>query len=899
MKTIKLITTIVFLIVLTASINAQINTYLVKKYEKASKGVIFSPDNKYMVTAGFHGLMIYEFNETKQKHIKTINYTKAVYSVSFSADGKYLAASSYQTVKIYSVSNGHFSLLKTLNGFTSFVHSICFSGDGKYLATGSYKKVNIYNVSNGSFSLMKTLNDYTDNIYSVIFSANGNYLAIGSYKTVNIYSIYDGSFSLSKTLNHTDYVRSLSFSYDGKYLATSSNKIVKIYSDFSFLKDITDHSKWVTSVHFFANGKYLATGSEDKTVKIYSVSNDDFLLLKTLTEHINSVYSISFSSNGKYLATGGEANLIIYELNIKEILQPAILSIKNSTFIDANKNGILEAGENAQLSINIKNYGKGKANNLKCFTKVSPSISGLSYSLPSSVNIAANGEQTINIPISTNIDLPTKNISIKVSFTETNGFQPAPLSFNITTKAMAKAKLELSTNNTEIIKQNLSKINFSIKNNGNGIAKNVKIKFTLPANVHATGKLEYTIGSISAKSEKIQPFSFLVTAKYQSKTLPVKVSVTEKYAKFVQNKIFDLKVTEKGIILDNTKLTISINQPATENSNSESESQEIKGSITSKNPLQSIKINDIPIAAMANFSHKVSLKVGNNSFKIVVTDKKGKSTNKTININRQPIIANIDIEIPVTSKKKKNTYVLIIGNENYKGTISNVPYAINDANIFRQYLIKTIGLGADNITLIKDATAINMSKEIDNFINRQKINPEAEFIFYYSGHGTNDNRTKIAYLLPSDIENSKLNKFAVSISELYNDLTTHKTKRVTVFLDACFSGLGREKNIVKGSRAGGGRVPKPFSLKGNIVVFSASSKKQQALPYHKKHHGLFTYCLLKILQETKGKITYKQLSELLPQRVGNEALNNSIGKQTPETNASPKLKNAWKKWKLK
>ncbi len=729
MKNIKSIITIILLIATTASTKAQIlNTKVVADYRPASSIVTFSPDNKYMVTAGWQGVRIYKFRNAKPK------------------------------------------LIKTIKDHSSFVSSVCFSTDGKYLASGSDDKtVKIYSVSDGSFSLLKTLTDHSDEVYSVSFSSDGKYLATGSRdKTVKIYSVSNGSFSLLKTL--------------------------------------TDHSNYVESVSFSSDSKYLVSGSWYKTVKIYSVSNGSFSLLKTLTEHKGWIYSVSFSSDGKYLASGGYDGLIVYRLT--EILQPAILSIKNSTFIDANKNGILEAGENAQLSINIKNYGKGKANNLKCFTKVSPSISGLSYSLPSSVNIAANGEQTINIPISTNIDLPTKNISIKVSFTETNGFQPAPVSFNITTQAMAKAKLVVSSYNTQIKKQSLSNIDFIVKNNGFGIAENVKIKFTLPANVYASNKLEYSIGSISAKSKQIQPFSFLVTANYKSKTLPIKVSVTEKYAKFGQNKTFYLKVTEGGIVVDNTKPVISIHQPITENSNTQSENQEISGSITSKNPLQSIKINDVPITTSANFSHTVLLKTGNNSFRIVVTDKKGKSMSKTININRLSKVSNIDTDIPNNYIKKPNTYALVIGNENYSGNISNVPYAINDANIFRQYLIKTIGLPANNITLLKNASVTSMSKEIKSFIYRQEINPEAEFIFYYSGHGTNDDHTKTAYLLPSDIEDNGLNKFAVSIPELYNDLARHKTKRVTIFLDACFSGLGRGENIEKGSKAGGGRVPK-------------------------------------------------------------------------------------------
>jgi len=88
-------------------------------------------------------------------------------------------------------------------------------------------------------------------------------------------------------------------------------------------------------------------------------------------------------------------------------------------------------------------------------------------------------------------------------------------------------------------------------------------------------------------------------------------------------------------------------------------------------------------------------------------------------------------------------------------------------------------------------------------------------------------------------------------------------------------------------------------LKGNLVVFSASSGSESSLPYKDKQHGLFTYYLLSKLKETRGEITYKELSEHLSAQVGVRSVMVNSKPQTPQTNVSYDAENVWGNWKLK
>ena len=269
------------------------------------------------------------------------------------------------------------------------------------------------------------------------------------------------------------------------------------------------------------------------------------------------------------------------------------------------------------------------------------------------------------------------------------------------------------------------------------------------------------------------------------------------------------------------------------------------------------------------------------------------------NIKVKVGISSVDVNIP-ENKKVANRYALIIGNQDYTSyqrTLSseqNVDYAENDATIFKQYCLNTLGVKKENMHFLLNATAGRMSQEID-LVSKivSKLGPDAELIVYYAGHGYPDELTKVPYLIPVDVSASNLNS-AIKLSEVYEKLSSTNAGKISVFLDACFTGGGRTSGLIV-SR--GVKIrPKKGALSGNMIVFSASSSDQSSLPYHKEAHGMFTFHLLKKLQETKGAISMGALSDYLIDKVSLQSLKENKKEQDPSVNASQKVMNQWRGW---
>jgi len=375
-----------------------------------------------------------------------------------------------------------------------------------------------------------------------------------------------------------------------------------------------------------------------------------------------------------------------------------------------------------------------------------------------------------------------------------------------------------------------------IQNTQYGKAEDVTVSISLPPNVMSlTNNQTTSIPLLKPGETKSIVYSLIVNDLYADNQIPIKINISEKHGKFAQDKT----------------LTLSLNQAVAANK------------IVVEGTQTRVEIPPITIASLS---------------------------------------AVVDKNIPNTGNTHSNRYALIIGNEDYSSRQSglakevNVDFAANDARIFKEYAVNTLGVPERQVKLLIDATAAEIRRELDWISRLAEIGEgNAELIFYYSGHGLPDENTHESYLIPVDVSGTNITE-GIKLSEVYGKLTKSPSRRVTVFLDACFSGGARNQGLLAMKSV---KIkPKTDEFKGNMVVFASSSGEESSGVDREKQHGYFTWFLLRKLQETKGESTYKEMKDYLIKNVTFETT--LVSKpQTPRVMVSPEAEGAWESWSFK
>ena len=201
-----------------------------------------------------------------------------------------------------------------------------------------------------------------------------------------------------------------------------------------------------------------------------------------------------------------------------------------------------------------------------------------------------------------------------------------------------------------------------------------------------------------------------------------------------------------------------------------------------------------------------------------------------------------------------------------------------------------MGVPTGNCIVYKDATSAVMRRGVNRLRDLcATTNGEAEIYVFYAGHGQPDEDTKKTYLIPCD-GNLKDPTSGYMLDDFYKAISSMQAKKKMIFLDACYSGQGRAGWIEI--------VYDEPSLKGDIVVMTATSGEEKSMPYKEKKHGTFTYHLLNAIKETKGEADIKTLFDMVSRRVGQTSILVNESKQTPQLITGEGIQEGWEAWKI-
>lgn len=258
----------------------------------------------------------------------------------------------------------------------------------------------------------------------------------------------------------------------------------------------------------------------------------------------------------------------------------------------------------------------------------------------------------------------------------------------------------------------------------------------------------------------------------------------------------------------------------------------------------------------------------------------------------------IDLNIPESKSINSNTFAVVIANSDYAHA-SKVAHAENDGKVLTEYLHKTLGLPETNVSTLINATYGQMASAMTFLEDVADAYRSTGFnvLFYYVGHGLPDDEGKKSYILPVDIDPRHVS-ICMPLDKLYADLGNLGANSVTVMIDACFSGTNRGDGMLVPQSMGVALKPKKAAPVGNMVVFAAAEGNETAFPYEEKKHGLFTYWLLKKIQESAGQVTLGELGDYVIDNVKKTSITVNRKPQTPVVAISPLLSDSWRSMTL-
>jgi len=272
----------------------------------------------------------------------------------------------------------------------------------------------------------------------------------------------------------------------------------------------------------------------------------------------------------------------------------------------------------------------------------------------------------------------------------------------------------------------------------------------------------------------------------------------------------------------------------------------------------------------------------------------GSADNATA-IENESLLVDVDTTIPKGVVDNPYGIAIIIGNQRYskmnKG-ISDVSYAERDAMVMKKYLKKVMGFREENIiyrlnTSSGDLRNIFGSKENPHGMLHNYIRPgESEVFIYYSGHGAPGPKGNRSYLVPVDARADYIANNGYDLGLFYNVLEKLPATKVTVVLDACFSGDSESGQLFTNISPAMLQSSRPVRKLKNSIIFASADQGQVSTWYPAKRHSTFSYFFFKGIggaadSNSDRQITVAEMENYLGKEVKYYAQRISNRKQTP------------------
>ena len=287
-----------------------------------------------------------------------------------------------------------------------------------------------------------------------------------------------------------------------------------------------------------------------------------------------------------------------------------------------------------------------------------------------------------------------------------------------------------------------------------------------------------------------------------------------------------------------------------------------------------IYLNAAELSARFEFNEKISIDTGPNRIHIRAEDIHGRVSEKTLTVQREQF--------------KGRVWAVVVGVDTYPN-VSQLKYAVSDAQAFHDYLVESELVKPENIFHItNDQAKLNTLRSVLGTQLKKQAGSTDMVIIYFAGHGATERDVNSPdgdglekYLLPYDADPADLYASALPMREISYILNRIRSNRLVFIADSCYSGASGGRTVSIGgfrTNLSDNYIDRIAGGKGRVIL-TASAANEVSVEDDGLGHGVFTYYLIKGLKgsadyDGDGYVTvdeaYRYVSEEVPKATGQE-----------------------------
>ena len=545
------------------------------------------------------------------------------------------------------------------------------------------------------------------------------------------------------------------------------------------------------------------------------------------------------------------------------------LTISDIAWNEEIKNDSLDAEERGYISFRLNNSTDNDYSGLRALIEVENPVSGLM--IDESINLGAlagSDSRKLSVPVVGDLELVTGGTKAMIKIVDEKGNAVEQFETELKTKAKPLPLLEFADyqfiTDSDLPERNeVIKLQLTVKNNGNAFAENAGIRVFLPERVKLLSEKYIPLGNMPAGETRTVDFEFKAKSYYQFDSILVRAVAFEKTARRGSKDAFGIKIKNFYDIEDDPDFIVKPKNNYWQNTSGENggplPSDNIRIEVTDmywKSPDQDedgLEINDLK---SPNFPIKIRVtstsQLKEEDFAIYINGEKGKdeetvdnqatalSQGKSFKDNSFSYIFHSKIIVKPGENK------IVVKVKTKEGSIDSEPVIVNytlprhnlhifafgvphedldfsskDAKDFVGAFKNQSGKLFDEVNVFPFTVKEKTTREViarqieglqNEFLIEETIKEGDAIIFYFSSHGfTRAKKPKEFRIAASDfdymLQKSTSIEFEDDVIDVLDDL---ENINKYIFIDACYSGAIANQNI-EGAKANDDPVDKAVS----------------------------------------------------------------------------------------